>query len=122
MRRFQEMHTVLIVDDHAGFRAQARALLESEGFEVVGEAVDAATALAQAERLAPELVLLDIQLPDADGFDVAARLTADGSRLGVVLTSSRDGADFGALVARCGALGFIAKGELSADAIEALLR
>ena len=70
--------TVLVVDDHAGFRARARLLLEAEGYEVVGEAADGETALAEARRLRPEVVLLDVQLPDLDGFDVAARLTANG--------------------------------------------
>jgi DNA-binding NarL/FixJ family response regulator len=67
---------VLIVDDHDGFRSSARALLEAEGFDVVGEAGDAASALAAAARLRPEVVLLDIQLPGIDGFEVAARLAA----------------------------------------------
>ena len=66
---------VLIVDDHPSFRASARVLLEAEGFDVVGEAADGAQALTEAGRLSPEVVLLDVQLPDIDGFDVAARLT-----------------------------------------------
>jgi DNA-binding NarL/FixJ family response regulator len=115
-------HRVLIVDDHAGFRTQARALLESEGFEVVGEAADGEAAIAEAARLAPDVVLLDVQLPDTDGFEVAERLTAGGEVQQVVLTSSRDGSDFGSLVDRCGARGFIPKGELSGAALEALLR
>ena len=67
--------TVLVVDDHAGFRAKARLLLEADGYEVIGEAADAQTAVAEASRLRPEVVLLDVQLPDGDGFDVAARIT-----------------------------------------------
>ena len=66
------MTTVLIVDDHPSFRATARALLESEGFEVVGEAEDGGSALQRAEELHPEIVLLDVQLPDIDGFEVAS--------------------------------------------------
>src|SRR5881227_1792297 len=66
---------VLIVDDHESFRSSARLLLEAEGYEVVGEAEDGAAALRAVEELSPELVLLDVQLPDVDGFDVAARLT-----------------------------------------------
>jgi DNA-binding NarL/FixJ family response regulator len=115
-------HRVLIVDDHVGFRTQARALLESEGFEVVGEASDGAAAITEAARLAPDVVLLDVQLPDTDGFDVAEQLTANGRDQQVVLTSSRDGSDFGSLVSRCGARGFIPKAELSGAALEALLR
>ena len=113
--------TVLIVDDHAGFRATARLLLEAEGYDVVGEAESGAAGLAKARELAAELVLLDVQLPDVDGFDVAARLTADPGAPKVVLVSSRDGKDFGPLVVRSGARGFIAKDELSGAALEAVL-
>ena len=84
--------TVLIVDDHAGFRAVARALLEADGFEVVGEAADGESALEAARRLRPDVVLLDIQLPGLDGFAVAERLAAAGRAPAVVLISSR-GAD-----------------------------
>ena len=114
--------TVLVVDDHAGFRARARLLLEAEGYEVVGEAVDGASALAEASRLRPELVLLDVQLPDLDGFDVAARLTANGAAPAVVLTSSRDWSDSAELIVRSGARGFVPKDQLSGETIGALLR
>jgi len=114
-------HTVLIVDDHASFRASARLLLETEGFEVVGEADSGAAALKAATELQPELVLLDVHLPDLDGFDVASRLTGMEPHPQVVLTSSRDGADFGPLVSRSGARGFVPKGELSGDLIAALI-
>jgi DNA-binding NarL/FixJ family response regulator len=114
-------HTVLIVDDHASFRASARLLLETEGFEVVGEADSGAAALKAANELKPELVLLDVHLPDLDGFDVASRLTGMDPHPQVVLTSSRDGSDFGPLVSRSGARGFVPKGELSGDLIAALI-
>jgi len=113
--------TVLIVDDHPSFRAMARALLESEGFDVVGEAEDGAAAVDAARSLRPDLVLLDVQLPDTDGFSVAGRLTANGASPRVVLTSSRDVSDFGRLVDESGACGFVPKAELSADALAALL-
>ena len=114
--------TVLIVDDHPSFRASARALLEAEGYEVVGEAEDGASALDAATALKPDVVLLDVQLPDLDGFQVAARLRdSNGHSPAVVLTSSRDGSDFGPLVADSGARGFVAKAELSGAALAALL-
>jgi DNA-binding NarL/FixJ family response regulator len=113
--------SVLIVDDHPGFRATARRLLESEGYAVVGEAVDGAGALIAAHELDPDVVLLDVQLPDLDGFAVAGRLAEAGSRAAVVLISSRDGADYGSLASGSGARGFIAKSDLSGAALEALL-
>ena len=70
--------SVLIVDDHPSFRASARMLLECEGFEVVGEAEDGMSALEAVDRLQPDVVLLDVQLPDINGFEVAARLTENG--------------------------------------------
>jgi DNA-binding NarL/FixJ family response regulator len=113
--------TVLIVDDHASFRASARMLLESEGFEVVGEAEDGATAVRVAAELHPDVVLVDVHLPDFDGFDVAARLAQDHDAPQIVLTSSRDASDFGPLVARSGALGFVPKSELSGETLSALI-
>jgi DNA-binding NarL/FixJ family response regulator len=113
--------SVLIVDDHAGFRATARRLLESEGYAVVGEAADGAAALAAAGELRPDVVLLDVQLPDLDGFEVASRLTADADRPAIVLVSSRDGDDYGSLAGDSGARGFIAKSDLSGAALEELL-
>jgi DNA-binding NarL/FixJ family response regulator len=113
--------SVLIVDDHDGFRAFARALLQSEGFDVVGEAADGASALDAVARLDPDLVLLDVQLPDIDGFEVAAQLTSAAGGPAVVLTSSRDESDFGPLVAASGARGFVPKAELSAAALLALM-
>jgi len=112
--------TVLIVDDHPSFRASARVLLESEGFNVIGEAVDGASAVTETCRLKPQLVLLDVQLPDIDGFDVASRL-ANGAGPHIVLVSSRDSSDFGPLVARSGARGFVPKAELSGDRVQELL-
>jgi DNA-binding NarL/FixJ family response regulator len=113
---------VLIVDDHPSFRATARALLQAEGYDVVGEAENGVGALRQARDLQPDVVLLDVQLPDFDGFEVAARLTGqDGSTIEVVLCSSRDGSDFGPLVAQSGARGFIPKAELSGAALKAVL-
>jgi DNA-binding NarL/FixJ family response regulator len=113
--------TVLIVDDHPSFRASARTLLEAEGYEVVGEAENGAQAVAAVEALHPDLVLLDVQLPDFDGFQVAERLRKLADPPAVVLTSSRDGADYGRCIGDCGARGFVPKADLSGAAIAALL-
>jgi DNA-binding NarL/FixJ family response regulator len=112
---------VLIVDDHPSFRTSARRLLEAEGFAVVGEAGDGAAALARVAELAPELVLLDVQLPDASGFEVARRLTAAPGGPAVVLTSSRDWSDDDRLVLDSGARGFVPKDDLSGAALCALI-
>jgi CheY-like chemotaxis protein len=112
---------ILIVDDQLRFRAAARRWLARGGFDVVGEATDGADALEAAARLRPDVVLLDVQLPDTDGFEIATRLGLSGDSPTVVLTSSRDAADFGDLVARSGARGFIPKAELSGPALAALL-
>jgi DNA-binding NarL/FixJ family response regulator len=114
--------TVLIVDDHPSFRATARLLLEVEGYDVVGEAQDGTEAIEAARRLEPDLVLLDVNLPDIDGFEVAGHLTGTGGPgPAVILTSSRDPSDFGSLVADSGARGFIPKADLSGDSLAALL-
>jgi DNA-binding NarL/FixJ family response regulator len=117
----ENVTTVLIVDDHPSFRATARALLVAEGFDVVGEASDGRGAIAAAEELHPDVVLLDVQLPDQTGFEVASTLTGDGVCVSVVLVSSRDGSDYGPLVEESGALGFVPKAELSGARIAALI-
>ena len=96
-------------------------LLESEGFEVVGEAADGASAIEAAKSLRPDVMLLDVYLPDIDGFEVAATLTRNGPAPAIVMTSSRDARDFGPLVEESGALGFIPKAELSGATLAALL-
>jgi DNA-binding NarL/FixJ family response regulator len=115
------MHTILIVDDHAGFRQRARALLETDGFLVIGEAADGATGLAAARALRPDLVLLDIGLPDVEGFAIAHELTIEGPPPLVVLTSSRDAAAFGSRLTEEPVLGFLPKDELSGAALLAML-
>jgi DNA-binding NarL/FixJ family response regulator len=114
--------TVLIVDDHAGFRAAARALLEAGGFVVIGEAADGEAALAAVERLRPTIVLLDVQLPDLDGFVVAERLAAaETATPAIVLTSSRSIASIRWRLDHNPAWRFIPKAQLSGEALAAAL-
>ena len=108
---------MLIVDDDAGFRARARRLLALAGYDVIGEAVDGASAIAGVRELDPDVVLLDVLLPDADGIEVAALLENGPA---VVLTSSRDAADYGRRL-RAAKAGFIAKAELSPATFAAAL-
>jgi len=111
---------VLVVDDHAGFRATARRVLEADGWSVVGEAVDGASAITAAKRLDPDVVLLDIGLPDDDGFAIADQL-ADLIAARVVLTSSRERGVYGDRLTSSAALGFIGKGELDGTALRRLV-
>jgi DNA-binding NarL/FixJ family response regulator len=113
--------TVLVVDDHAAFRASAAALLEAEGFSVVGEAADGAGAISETERLRPQIVLLDIQLPDLDGFAVADRLRSVLEPPSVVLISSHAASTYGPRLESASARGFISKRELSGQALAALV-
>jgi DNA-binding NarL/FixJ family response regulator len=113
--------TVLIVDDHAGFRGFARRLLEAGGMEVVGEAASAASALSAAEKLKPGVILLDVRLPDGNGIDVATRLSEAEAGPAVVLVSSRDAGAYGPRLEQCGARGFIPKAELTVASLVALV-
>jgi len=113
--------TVLIVDDHHGFRQGARALLEADGFDVVGEAADGESAIEQARRLRPEVVLLDVQLPGLDGFAVAERLATEPNAPLVVLVSNRGVHTYRARLERTPARGFISKEELSGECLASLL-
>ena len=113
---------VLIVDDHAPFRSIARQVLTADGFLVVGEAADGAEAIRACSELGPDLVLLDIQLPDVDGFAVAAALATRIEPPAVVLVSSRSRADYGSRIERCPVRGYIPKSELSGHAVRQLLR
>jgi DNA-binding NarL/FixJ family response regulator len=113
--------TIVIVDDNAGFRASARRVLEDQGYRVLAEAADGSSGLRAALDADPEVALIDVQLPDIDGFEVARRLREARAPAAVVLTSSRDAVDFGPLIAASGARGFVPKGGLSAGALESLL-
>ena len=91
------------------------------GFEVVGEAADGASAIQAVKTLRPDFVLLDVILPDIDGFEVAARLARNGNPPEIVLTSSHDPGDFGTLIEESGVRGFISKAELSPTTLARLL-
>jgi DNA-binding NarL/FixJ family response regulator len=111
---------VLVVDDHPSFRRLAGKLLEAGGFEVVGEAQDGQAALANAGRLRPDLVLLDVLLPDMSGFAVAEALAAHSYRPRIVLVSSRSASELGTALDESPAAGFLTKSELTADALAAI--
>jgi DNA-binding NarL/FixJ family response regulator len=113
--------TLLIVDDNQAFRAFARRLLEGEGLAVVGEAADGETALHLAKELRPDIVLLDVVLPDLDGFSVCAALTSRLPSPAVVMTSSRASSAYRRRIAASNARGFLPKSELSGDAVTALV-
>ena len=113
--------TVLIVDDHPAFRASARRLLEREGYRVVGEAADGESAVASARELSPQLALVDVYLPDIDGFEVASRLAALVPAPAIVLISSHDRPELAEPVSDSPAHGFLRKDELSRSALEELL-
>jgi two-component system response regulator EvgA len=115
------MSTILIIDDDPRFRTQASEVLEADGFVVVGEAVDGASGLAAAQFLRPDFVLLDIGLPDVEGFEVARALAVSGPHPLVVLTSSRDARAYGRRLGKDPSLGFIPKELLSGAAIRALV-
>ena len=114
--------TLLIVDDHADFRTFARSMFDAEGYEVVGDAADGKSAIEVAERLEPDVVLLDVQLGDGiDGFEVADRLAALRNPPQVVLSSSRDASAYGSKLTNAPVRGFIPKHDLSGAALSALL-
>lgn len=117
------MTTILLVDDHPSFRASARAILEADGFTVVGEAQSGTAAIEAVAATHPDVLLLDVQLPDMTGFEVCAEILArqNGAAPQVVLVSSRDAVDYGSLIEASGARGFIAKADLSGEAVTALL-
>lgn len=113
--------SILLVDDHEEFRRAARAMLEASGFHVTGEAGDAAEALSEVGRLRPDIVLVDIQLPDLDGFTLAEQIAASTAPPVVVLISSRDAVVYGTRLATTPARGFIAKSDLSGATLATLL-
>jgi DNA-binding NarL/FixJ family response regulator len=115
------VRTLLVVDDHEGFRTFVSSLLSGDEFSVSGVAEDGESALDAVQELHPELVLLDIQLPGIDGFEVARRLAVAVYRPDVILTSTREAADFGARLREAPVLGFVPKHEMSVQALSAIL-
>ena len=113
--------SVLIVDDHLPFRAWARVLLERAGYAVLAEAADGASAIDAARRTRPQLVLLDVRLPDIDGLEVARRLGAEPAAPMVVLISARAACDYGQRMLRSRAVGFLPKADFSVEALARLL-
>jgi DNA-binding NarL/FixJ family response regulator len=109
--------SVLIVDDHASFRSWARALLQGDGLDVVGEAADGASAVEAARALRPDIVLLDVRLPDLNGFEVADMIAQLENAPAVVLTSSHDARDYKRRIAESPARGFISKADLSGEVL-----
>jgi CheY-like chemotaxis protein len=112
---------IVIVDDDPSFLATARLLLEAEGFVVVGEALNGLDGVAAATELDPDIVLVDVNLPDIDGFEVVERLADGGGAPRVVLTSIRSASDFGNLIEKSRAHAFITKAELSGEVLAAIL-
>jgi DNA-binding NarL/FixJ family response regulator len=113
--------SLLIVDDHGDFRTAARELLADDGFDVTGEAADGEQALAFVSAQHPDVVLLDVQLPDMDGFEVARRLAELADAPDVVLTSTRSARSYGARLTGCPVRGFIPKQDVSGHRLTALL-
>jgi DNA-binding NarL/FixJ family response regulator len=120
-RNLPGMIGILIVDDHEGFRAQARMLLEASGYNVVGEAADAESAVEAVVELDPDVVLLDVLLPDHDGFWVAEHVEKEEQRPRIIMISSRQARDYGSLLTKVPDLGFIHKPELSRSRLEEVL-
>lgn len=113
--------SVLIVDDHAGFRSRAKRALELDGFNVVAEAGDIAEGLGACAESRPDVVLLDVHLPDGSGLEVAPDFSRASDDTRVVLISTYDEVDMAHARESEGVVGFIPKSELSGAALAALL-
>jgi DNA-binding response OmpR family regulator len=112
---------IVIVDDDPSFLATVRLLLEEQGFAVVGEALNGLDGVAAATELRPDIVLVDVTLPDIDGFEVVKRLASGDGAPPVVLTSIRSAGDFGSLIETSRARAFIAKADITGEALAGFL-
>lgn len=111
--------SVLIVDDHPSIRKAARLVLDTKGFIVIGAVADGEAAVVETLRRQPDIVLLDVGLPDMTGFEAASRLRDAASSAVILLVSSRERSDFGPLIVDSGANGFVQKEQLSGETIRA---
>ncbi len=121
MRIVTTVNTVLIVDDHEGYRTFLAKLLEGESLTVCGTTGDGESALDVVRDVEPDVVVLDVQLPGIDGFEVAKRIAEYPHHPVVILTSTRDAEDFGSRIALAPVLGFVPKHEMSLVRLESML-
>ena len=112
---------VLTVDDSVQFLEAARELVATtEGFRLVGEAASGEEGVAAARRLSPDLVLLDVRMPEMDGIEAARRLTAVDPRIVIFLLSANEQADAPRGVGSCGAAAFVRKQDLAPGTLHRL--
>ena len=115
-------HSVLVVDDQQVFRNIARSTLGTDvTFEIIGEAVDGGNAIEMTEKLHPEVIVMDIQMPDMSGIEAARKILSEMPNMKIVLTSMGEDAEYEPLAREIGACGFVSKRELSASAVKALI-
>ena len=110
----------LIVDDHEPFRVAARMVVEAtDGFDVVGEAETGEDSVRMAEELAPDLVLMDVNLPGINGLDATRQILAASDVVVVLLLSTYEEEEYAPRAAECGAAAYIPKAVFGPDRLEA---